>query len=84
MNVLVTKIVTLAFLAVALGVMLTLLPLIVPKNDVVVKSFGEAEPTRGSVEHPGPSVIIITATSIIVPGLIAGFLAFILTKRFSR
>ncbi len=83
MNVLVTKIVTLAFLAVALGVMLTLLPLIVPKNDMAVKSFGEAEPTRGSVEHPGPSVII-TATSIIVPGLIAGFLAFILTKRFSH
>ncbi len=83
MNGLVSKVMVLALLAVTLGVMLTLLPIIIQKYDVVIKTFSEVESTRAhseGLEQPA----IITATSLIVPGLIAGFLAFILTKRLGR
>lgn len=83
MNALVAKVAVLALLAVTLGVVLTLLPMLVSKGDIFMKTLGEAEPMRGPAESPEPPVII-TVTSIIVPGLIAGFLAFILTKRLGR
>ncbi|MEM1792364.1 MAG: hypothetical protein QXP86_03760 [Nitrososphaerota archaeon] len=78
-----TKVVVLTFVAVTFGVALTLLPMLLSKEDVVMKTFGEMESTRNSAESLEPPAII-TITSIIVPGLIAGFLAFILTKRLTR
>jgi len=57
--------------------------MLLSKEDVVMKTFGEMESTRNSAESLEPPAII-TITSIIVPGLIAGFLAFILTKRLTR
>lgn len=80
MNALLTKVVASTFLAVTLGIMLILLPVFVSKHDVAIKTFGEVEPMRGPMEN-SELPAIITITSMIVPGLIAGFLAFILTKR---
>ncbi|MEM3065749.1 MAG: hypothetical protein QXI81_00225 [Nitrososphaerota archaeon] len=78
-----TKVAALIFLAVALGVMLMLLPTFIPTGDAGVKALDKAEPLRGPLERPEPPAVL-TATSIIVPGLIAGLLAFILAKKLSR
>ncbi|MCS7136133.1 MAG: hypothetical protein RMJ14_00840 [Nitrososphaerota archaeon] len=79
MNALVTKIIVLTLLAATLGVILTLSPtLFVSKSDVVMKTL-----TFNDTERLEPPAII-TATFVIVPGLIAGFLAFILTKKLGR